>query len=664
MCGLAGLISTAPETAESMRDEVSRMTHRLIHRGPDGTGVWVDSDAAVALGHRRLAILDVSERGHQPMVSASGRWVIAYNGEIYNFAALREELAALGQRFRGGSDTEVLLAAIEVWGLEQALIRANGMFAVALWDRQERRLHLARDRIGKKPLYYGWVGRRFAFASELEALRALPDFDAPLDRDALAAYFRFSATPGARSVHLGISKVEPGSIRSLTPACSRTPVLTRYWSAADVVGRALGRRSHDADVVVDELHALLHDSVRLRLESDVPLGAFLSGGIDSSLVVALMQSQITRRVRTFAIGFSARGWDEAPYARAVAEHLGTEHTELYVTPDDARAVIPKLASIYDEPFCDVSQIPTYLVSRLAREHVTVCLSGDGGDELFAGYARYAFFEAVRRAVHAIPRALRRPLAVRLRALRDSSRAMRGLSAIEPTPAGHLLNRDRLFLLEQLLDLEDPVQFYRCLIANWREPAPLVLGTTSECTPALEGLPTPWPALTRPGELASYVDLLTYLPDDILVKVDRASMAVSLEARAPLLDFRVAELAWRIPYELKTRNGEAKWPLKALLARYVPRGLTDRPKRGFGVPIGEWLRGPLRAWADDLLAPDKLRREGVLDIELVHRRWAEHRSGQRNWAPHIWSVLMFESWLGELMSRSRCTQAPARCGQVA
>ncbi len=642
MCGITGIVSL--EGPAGLAEDVRVMTDVIRHRGPDDEGVYVDPDAAVALGHRRLSILDLSPSGHQPMADKRGRYVLSYNGEIYNFRALRARLEAEGCAFEGTSDTEILVEAVARWGVDAALERANGMFATAIWDREARTLHLARDRVGEKPLYYGWIGRRFVFASELSAIRALPGFSLDIDRDALASYLRFSATPGTRSIQRGLFKLEPGGVRRLEVSRARPgdrPPLTRFWSAAEA--RAAGHASPlsgSPQDAVDGLEALLLDAVELRMESDVPLGAFLSGGIDSSLVTAVMQ-RIAPRVRTFSIGFDFPGFDESHHARAVAAHLGTEHTELRVSPDDAREVIPRLATIYDEPFADVSQIPTFLVSRMAREHVTVCLSGDGGDELFAGYGRYSHAQRVYDAVSRVPGSLRRP----------GARALASLSGLlGQVDRGPLAaQRDRLALARRLLATRSATDFYRQLLSVWREDRPVVLGTNPD--PArVVGL-TPAAALHDGDliELASYLDVVGYLPDDILVKVDRASMAVGLEVRAPLLDYRVVERAFRMPTALKRRDGRAKWPLTTLVERYLPRAMMDRPKMGFGVPIHEWLRGPLRAWADDLLAPDVLRRAGLLDAELVARRWSEHRAGRRNRAPDVWAVLMFQAWLAAVRS---------------
>lgn len=644
MCGFAGLIRPEGDRVERLREHARAMATRIAHRGPDDEGTWVDADAGVALGHRRLSILDLSAHGHQPMVSSSGRWVFAYNGEIYNYRDLRSDLQAAGARFDGTSDTEVLLAAIDHWGPREALTRCNGMFAFAAWDREERQLVLARDRVGQKPLYYGWLGDTFAFASELKAFGALPEHAKRIDRDALHSYLRYKATPGSRSIYVGVHKLEPGTLGVLRRG-ARELACERYWSPA--AGIAARGPAPEPGPLLEELDEVLSDAVSIRLESDVPLGAFLSGGVDSSLVVAHMQARAAGSVKTFSIGFHEAALDEAPHARAVADYLGTEHTELYVTAEDARAVIPSLPSIFDEPFSDVSQIPTYLVSKLAREHVTVALSGDGGDELFAGYPRYPFVERLFRPFASVPAAARLALAALTATARARPSARRFSAALGRSPLGAHFNGDRARLLENLLRLKRPIDFYRYQLSTWREDTPVVIGAAAQAVPPLylaQGLPT---GLEVPGELASFVDFLAYLPDDILVKVDRCSMAVSLEARAPLLDHRVVELAWRTPYALKTRDGGLKWPLQTLVRRHVDPIIMDRPKMGFGVPMAQWLRGPLREWAEDLLAPDRLRRDGYLAVAPVRRRWEEHLRGHRSWAHDLWGVLMFQAFLDEV-----------------
>ncbi|MBO6937172.1 MAG: asparagine synthase (glutamine-hydrolyzing) [Deltaproteobacteria bacterium] len=626
MCGIAGLWGE-----RDGREPVGRMLGELLHRGPDAGGLWSSEAQGLTLGHRRLAILDLSSRGAQPMTSRDGRWTITYNGELYNFRRLRAELSARGHVFDGGSDTEVLLAAVIEWGVVEACERAVGMFAFGLWDSVGEELWLGRDRLGKKPLYYAQHSGRLAFASELRALRRLDTLPDTIDRQALASYMRFKAVPGTRSIFEDVSRLEPGAVRRFRQPRGESE-LHRFWNAAEVAAEGLRSRIESATEFQARLVEVLSDAVELRMESDVPLGAFLSGGVDSSLVVALMQKASVRPVRTFSIGFDVEGYDEAVHAKAVAEHLGTDHHELYLTPDDARDVIPLLPQMFDEPFCDVSQIPTFLVSRMARQHVTVCLSGDGGDELFAGYHRYASVERWWARSRAIPQPLRRAVA----GLPLPGVALDALERVRL--------RDRAILARDLARTSDsPTDFYRTLMANWREPTSPVLGV-NESLPPFAGTPGPFPDLDQMTELGSFVDLVTYLPDVILVKVDRASMAVSLEARAPLLDHRIAELAWRCPLAIKCRDGVPKWPLKQLLHEHVPRALVERPKMGFGVPIGVWLRGPLREWAEDLLSESRLRREGYLDVGMVRRAWEEHLTGARDRSPQLWSTLMFESWL--------------------
>ncbi|MBZ0120818.1 MAG: asparagine synthase (glutamine-hydrolyzing) [Sandaracinaceae bacterium] len=651
MCGLAGLLTERALTSGELAQLARKMSDTLVHRGPDAEGVWVDAEGGLALAHRRLSILDLSPRGRQPMSSHRGRWVVSYNGEIYNFRSLRAELEPKGHAFAGGSDTEVLLAAVEQWGPVAAANRFNGMFAFALWDREERALWLGRDRVGKKPLYYGRVGGALAFASELKAVRALPDFAAPIDRDALYAYLRWNAVPGDMCIYEGFHKLEPGTLRRFRAGGPARGELTRYWSAAESAQRGATHPLRDPHDALEQLEDLLRDAVRVRLESDVPLGAFLSGGIDSSLVVALMQAQSSRRVKTFTIGFHVPGFNEAEHAAAVARHLGTEHTELYLTAEDAQAVVPHLPEIYDEPFCDSSQIPTYLVAKLARQHVTVALSGDGGDELFAGYSRYPAIASVWRRAHLLPKAARRGLA----AILGRPTLLRALGKLRGAKFGRIAHRDRVALLGDLLCQDDPVAFYRRFLSVWRDP--VVRGARSELPPLVEPVPT---CLRDTIEMASFVDLIAYLPDDILVKVDRATMAVSLESRAPLLDYRVVELASRFPISMKRREGRLKWPLQQLAWRHIPRAVMDRPKMGFGVPIAQWLRGPLREWAGDLLTPSRLQRDGYFDTREIDRRWTEH--ARRDWSPDLWAVLMFQAWLESERSRAQTAQ-PSGLGQM-
>ena len=570
------------------------------------------------------------------MVSGDGTVVVTFNGEIYNFGALREELEPLGHRFRGHSDTEILLAAVEQWGVLPALQRFNGMFAFALWDRRHRRLHLARDRMGEKPLYYGWFGDTFLFGSEIKAVRAHPRFTARLDRGALALFMRHEYVPAPYSIYEGLRKLEPGGLLTVSPDAPGEAKLERYWSHREAAERGLAHRfPGDRREAVDALEALLRDAVKLRMESDVPLGTFLSGGVDSSTVTALMQAQSARPVKTFTIGFREAAFNEADHAKAVAAHLGTEHTELYVSPQDALDVVPRLPVLYDEPFSDVSQIPTFLVAQLARRHVTVSLSGDGGDELFCGYDRYELAARIWSRLRLVPAELR---AVAGRALlAGPHRVLHGIGVRGEWPA-------RLEARAGLLQGRSSDEVYRTLLSHWKDPGQLVLGGVEP--PTLLSDPRDVPAFPSLRERMMFVDALTYLPDCILTKVDRASMGVSLEARVPLLDHRLVELAWSFPLEVKLRRGETKWALRQVLHRHVPRALIERPKMGFGVPIAAWLRGPLRAWAEDLLSEARLRRQGLLDAGVVQATLRDHVDAGRDNRQRLWQVLMFQAWLGE------------------
>lgn len=654
MCGIAGFLAPGGSTAGPQETDalLRRMGQAIAHRGPDDTGVWIDGDAGLGLVHRRLSIIDLSPAGHQPMHSAGGRYVLVFNGEIYNHGAIRAELERVvpGQRWRGHSDTETLLAAIEVWGVVPAVERCTGMFALALWDRETRRLQLARDRVGEKPLYYGWHGRGPArallFGSELKALRAHPSFgadgEAEVDRDALLLFMRHGYVPAPWTIHRGVRKLPPGTIASFD-AGTEAPVIEPYWSAVETM-----LRGHAApldlgpDEAVDRLEALLRDAIGRQMVADVPLGAFLSGGIDSSTVVALMQSQSQTPVRTFSIGFHEQGYDEAQHAKAVAHHLGTDHTELYVTPAEAMDVVPRLPEMYDEPFADSSQIPTYLVSALARRHVTVALSGDAGDELFCGYNRYAITERMWSRIAAVPMPVRRLAAALLTAVPETGWNRLGAAAGRVLPAGHRVNRlgNKVHKGAQAMLGHNSDALYLRTVSQWADPAPLVPGATEPHT-LLTGAPTPLAALPDVPRMMAY-DLLTYLPDDILVKVDRAAMAVSLETRVPLLDHRVIEFAWQLPLALKLRGGLSKWPLRQVLYRYVPRALVERPKMGFGVPIDAWLRGPLREWAEDLLAPARLRDHG-LAAAPIRAAWQSHLDGSANAQYPLWNVLMYQAW---------------------
>lgn len=643
MCGLAGFLISTTNDARELSARVSRMADQLAHRGPDDAGIWVDAEAGIALGSRRLAIVDLSPAGHQPMISSCGRYVIAYNGEVYNFSDLRRELKA--RKFRGYSDTEVILEAVSEWGIETAVKKFVGMFAFALWDRQRRALHLVRDRLGIKPLYYGWAGKTFLFGSELKALRAHPDFVPEINRDALALQMRYSCVPQPYSIYKQTYKVPPGCILNLETKDSPTdPQLFPYWSAQEVAERgAVNPFKGSERDATEQLDTLLRKAVRVRMVADVPLGAFLSGGIDSSTVVALMQAQNGRPVKTFTIGFHDEKYNEAMCAKAVATHLGTEHTELYVTSDEALRLIPKLPGLFDEPFSDSSQIPTSLISALARRQVTVSLSGDGGDELFGGYTRYLLGRSLQRGLRWLPRGAHRRLSNLISAWEPATynRWWAWLAPFfdqygRPGSVGEKMHK-----LAKVLSLESPEALYCHLVSHWKQPLSLIVGAREAPTCLTD--PSQRARLPGLAEVMMFFDLVTYLPDDILTKVDRASMGVSLEARVPLLDHRVVEFAARVPMSMKIRNGQGKWLLRQVLYRYVPRELIERPKMGFSLPLDDWLRGALQNWAEELLNEDRLRREGYFRPEPIRKLWAEHLSGQRNVGDYLWDVLMFQAW---------------------
>ncbi|KVA15665.1 asparagine synthase (glutamine-hydrolyzing) [Burkholderia ubonensis] len=649
MCGIDGFLNSAAFDEETARATLARMTASLAHRGPDAQGTWLDAQAGIALGHRRLAIVDLSVHGRQPMASACGRFVLVFNGEIYNHRALRAELERAGRApaWRGHSDTEVLLAAIAAWGVEAALRRATGMFAIALWNRESRVLTLARDRIGEKPLYYGRIGDALVFASELKALRSFPGFDGAVDRDALCLYLRQSSVPAPYTIYRGIRKLPPGTFIQFEHAHD-TPRVRAYWTLEHAIeaGRAEPFEG-TAQEAVGLLDGILRKAVAQQMEADVPLGAFLSGGVDSSAIVALMQAQSAAPVDTFTIGFHEAGYDEAGYAKAVARHLGTRHTELYVTADHALAVVPKLPSIYDEPFSDASQIPTFLVAELTRRHVKVSLSGDGGDELFGGYTRYFLTPRLWRKLHRVPAAVRARIAAALHALRPdhadqlaavAQSAWSGAEARDTPPR----IGDRLHKLGHVMTADSRIGLYRLLMSAVHHPERIALAGQEPPTPL--DTASAWPADLTFAEQAMAIDTLTYLPTDILTKVDRAAMAVSLETRMPFLDHHVVEFAWRLPAALRLPDGQSKVLLRRLLDAYVPASLIDRPKQGFCAPIDHWLRGSLRDWAEALLHPARLREEGFFDAAAVERLWRQHQTGRMNWQHQLWTVLMFQAWL--------------------
>jgi asparagine synthase (glutamine-hydrolysing) len=644
MCGIAGFLdrTMGPQLAMPL---VRSMARSIAHRGPDDEGAWNDAEAGIALAQRRLSIVDLSPAGHQPMFSADGRLVIVFNGEIYNYEAIRSELDKESPRaWRGHSDTEVLLDAIGRWGVLGALERCVGMFAFALWDRQNRTLTLVRDRIGEKPLYYAKLGNCFAFASELKALCVLPQWSQDIDRSSLALLIRHGYVPAPYTIFRGVHKVRPGQIVTLTEGAVEPRVET-YWSGAAAAQQ--GVRSPftgTRDDAVEELDRLLRQSLKGQMMADVPLGAFLSGGVDSSTIVALMQSMSSQPIRSFTIGFDVKGYNEAQHAKNVAVHLGTDHTELYVTEQDALEVIPKIPSIYCEPFSDPSQIPTYLVSQLARQDVTVSLSGDAGDELFSGYVRYGLTERLWDGLSMVPFGLRRTA---------SNMATRLSPAIYDRVAGPLLKMapsrwrsdlvgEKVHKAAEILTMRSIDEVYLRLCSQWPKPEQIVIDGPEHPT-MLTGL-EPIPELAGSVERMMYLDMMSYLPDDILVKVDRAAMAVSLETRVPLLDHRIIEFALSLPLAISRANGETKWPLRQVLYRYVPKQLIERPKMGFGVPIGVWLRGALRDWAEDLLSETRLRREGYFRFDAIRKLWHEHLSGRRNHQYFLWNVLMFQAWL--------------------
>jgi asparagine synthase (glutamine-hydrolysing) len=625
MCAIAGFLQTG-EMLSDPEGTIRDMADVQHHRGPDGGGVWLDPGRRVALGHRRLKVLDLSPAGDQPMVSPSGRFTIVFSGEIYNHHDLRAELdvAAPGQGWRGRSDTETLLAAVDQWGLKGALVRAIGMFALAIWDARDRTLGLARDRMGEKPLYYGRRGGTFLFASELTAFRVFPGFDAAIDQDAVGLFLWYNYIPAPRSIFRDAKKLSPGTIMTIDSAGKARE--ESYWSLDTALHAP--RFAGSAQDAADQVEALLRDSVRRQSIADVPVGAFLSGGVDSAAVVAMM-CETGAAVKTFSLGFADFASDEGPYARAVAARLGTAHTDMIMDAEDARALIPRLPRIWDEPFADSSQIPTAMVAMLARRQVTVSLTGDGGDELFCGYPSYRVLATrerwpAKRALSAILKAMPPgPFAAGLRRV--------GFEGMNPR---------RLKKLAHQWSLDDPWQRFLSSVCDW-DGEPGVAPGLSITPLALAEFPRP-PDID-PATYFSFIDARTYLVDDLLVKVDRAAMAASLETRLPLLDHRLVELAFRLPSSIKIRGGRAKWPLRSLLDKYLPRTLVDRPKHGFSIPLADWLRGPLREWADDLLSPASLGRIAAIDASAVSGLWEEHRTGAHDHSRRLWTILMLQAW---------------------
>ena len=647
MCGIAGFFSgTSVANNRHLQTVVTGMCEAIRNRGPDDAGVWIDEHQGIGLGHRRLSILDLSPTGHQPMKSSDGRYVIVFNGEIYNFATLRSELEGLGQSFAGHSDTEIMLGAFAAWGVERSLKRFVGMFAFGLWDRRENSLTLARDRMGEKPLYYGWCGSTLLFGSELKALRVHPDWNGQIDRNVLALYMNRGYVPAPFSIYKDVFKLSPGTFVKFSASSLRPGHLSEphaYWSFREEAARGLQNPFAGSEREgCDELDRLVRTAVSQQMVADVPLGAFLSGGIDSSTVVSIMQAQCSRPVKTFTIGFAEKAYNEAEYAKMVARHLGTDHSELYITPVEALAVIPRLPAIYDEPFSDPSQVPTFLVSQLARQQVSVSLSGDGGDELFYGYPRYFHGAKLWNSLKRIPFPLRRIFAD-LSSLFPIDMAC---SLAQSTP---LLNRvgafkgldnGRLARLAGMLRQKNRVDIYERMSAYWMEQN-VVLGA-GQPPAAFADLQL----RQSPDRFEHYMmwhDSMSYLPDDILVKLDRASMAVSLESRVPFLDHRVVEFALSVPISMKHREQRSKWLLRQVLQKYLPAELINRPKMGFSVPIAEWLRGPLRDWAESLLGEKRLVSEGWFEAKRVRQLWKQHLEGKHDWQYQLWALLIFQAW---------------------
>ncbi len=653
MCGFAGFIDLERRLSPTEREHVARaMGDAIAHRGPDDSGTHIEPDVGLVLSFRRLAIVDLTAAGHQPMVSASGQSVIVFNGEIYNAQEIAKHLVAAGHRFRGRSDTEVLIEGFERWGIDTLLPRLVGMFAFAWFDRRNKRLTLARDRLGKKPLYFGTVAGTFVFGSQPKSFFAHPYWRPEIDRTSTAAFMRYGYIPTPRSIYAGIESLRPAERVHVVSGRAFTRGL--YWNIREIAAEAQhsSRRIADAEAKA-EFTAILSDAIKKRLVSDLPVGAFLSGGIDSSTIVALMQNTHSHPIKTFSIGFEEAEYDESRHAAAVARHLGTDHHELIVRPDDALAIVPLIPDYYDEPFADPSQVPTYLLCKLTRQHVTVALSGDGGDELLAGYTRYRLAEEVLARTRVIPRAIRPLIAALLR--RSPKTAWQYLQPFVPRRYGSSPLAGRAHRLARLIEKGAEERVFQDIVGQWPEPEKVVRGITHEDDPIWTGeLSHDFPDTMRRFQM---LDTLTYLPNDILVKVDRASMGVALEARAPLLDHRVVEYTLGLPAEMLIRNGETKWLLRQVLYDHVPYALVNRPKTGFMMPIDHWLRGPLRNWAEDLLDPKRMNEVGIFDPTPIRTAWQQHLSGQFNWQYRLWCVLMFEAWRRRWMEEARRLSRP-------
>ena len=648
MCGVVGFFGGDFSNSELNKCILEKMSDQILSRGPDSSGTWLDTPCKVGLAHRRLAIIDLSPAGHQPMTSCSNRYVISYNGEIYNSKEIKDELIKIkaAPAWRGHSDTEILLAGFDAWGIKDTISRVRGMFAIAVWDKDLETISLIRDRVGEKPMYYGWQGsgsnKVFLFGSELKSLKKHPQFMNEIDRQSLALYMRYCYVPAPHSIYKGINKLEPGTILTVS---LKHQSKDRYWDAREIAKKGSEFPfDSSANEIKNTLEELLKKTISQQMMADVPLGAFLSGGIDSSAVVALMQEQSSKAIKTFTIGFKEAGYNEAEFAKLVANHLGTEHTELYVSPQDALDVVPKLPYLYCEPFADSSQIPTFLVSALARQHVTVSLSGDGGDEIFCGYNRYLFTDKLWKSLKITPFALRKLVGKTVQSLPDAGwrKAFKFLNSITPSKFNGVILGDKLKKGSGVIASENLISLYKGLVSNWQDPSSVVIGEGEHA----EIFSTDIMILSNLDDIEKMmaIDVISYLPDDILVKVDRAAMGVSLETRVPFLDHHIIEFVSKIPLSMKLNNGVGKSVLRDILYKYVPKELIERPKMGFGIPVAEWLKGPLKEWAEELLDESRLASQGFFYPGIIRKMWSEHLSGSRNWQSQLWAVLMFQAWL--------------------